>query len=311
MHSLFTKLISGLTRWLYWPICRAYARHILGDKPADPVMRFLCSLQFWKVYRFWPDFITPRRFSEKLWSRMLHERDPIFTLISDKLRVRDYVAEKVGGNHLIPMLWHGAKPGEIPFDDLPLQFVIKANHGCGYNIIVTDVSNINRSKIIMRLEKWLSENFCQNEFLGIAWGYKNIRPAIIIESFIGENDKPPLDYKFYCFSGRVEIVTVHFDRYKEHKTKAFHRDLTPYKFGPDFKQYNGQFQIPPNMDKMISLAELLAAGFDLIRVDLYSQGSNIYFGELTPYPAGVSSFSGFDINSLDGTLGEKWKKIIK
>lgn len=292
---------------LYWPICRLYNRYILKDRPADGLIRFLVSFQFYSVHRFWPDFLHPERFSEKLWSRMLHNRNPLLTLISDKFRVREYVADKVGSACLIPLLWHGDKPEEIPFFHLPSQFVIKANHGCGYNILVPDKSKLNPVEIRLKLDTWLNQNFCQDKFLGTEWGYKNISPMILVESFIGENEKPPLDYKFYCFSGCVEIITVHFDRYEEHKTKAFHRDFSPYIFRPDFKQYNGPFQQPSNLQEMIGLAESLASDFDFIRVDLYSIGANIYFGELTPYPAGVGSIRGFDLASLDYVIGEKWK----
>ena len=123
------NLTSGLFKVLHWPICRAYARHFVGDKPADALFRSLCSLQFWRVHRYWPNFVEPRSFSEKLWSRMLHERDPMFTLISDKLRVRDYVANKVGPDYLIPLLWTGENAEQIPFGQLPSKFVIKTNHG--------------------------------------------------------------------------------------------------------------------------------------------------------------------------------------
>ena len=37
---------------------------------------------------------------------------------------------------------------------------------------------------------------------------------------------------------------------------------------------------------MISTAERLADGIDLVRVDLYSNGSRIWFGEMTLTPAG-------------------------
>ncbi len=72
------------------------------------------------------------------------------------------------------------------------------------------------------------------------------------------------------------------------------------------EQYHKPYHLPSNIDEMITLAESLAAGFEFIRVDLYQQGHNIYFGELTPtpYPAGISTFAGFDINNLDSALGE-------
>ncbi len=288
-------------------MCRLYARYFMGDKVADCIMRFLCSFQFFNVYRFWPDFLKPEHFSEKLWSRMLHERNPLLTLISDKFRVRDYVAQKVGNNYLIPLLWYGSNPEKIPFQELPQKFVIKTNHGCGYNIIVSDKKNLDRRAINTKLNKWLNENYCQDQNLGLEWGYKNIKPIIIIESFIGNEDKPPIDYKFYCFAGHVEIVTVHFDRFEEHKAKAFDRNFKPYKFLSDFEQYGGHFERPDNFVSMLAVAESLAVDFDFIRVDLYSQENNIYFGELTPYPAGISNFRGFDMRCIDDILGKKWK----
>ena len=308
MQLIPEKIVSGFFKLIHWPLCRAYARHIIGDNPADSVMRFLCGFQYLRVYGRWPDFMNPQSFSEKLWSRMLHERDPLFTLISDKFRVRDYVASKIGTDHLIPLLWHGEKPDDIPFDELPEQFVIKTNHGCGYNIIAKDKMRIDQNGTIIQLKKWLNENYGLDTFLGVAWGYKNIKPSIIVESFIGENGKPPVDYKFYCFDGRVEILTLHIDRFGEHKTKAFDRDFKPYDFGPTFKQYRGEILRPSTFEVMLQLAETLAVDFDFMRIDLYNAGGKIYFSELTPYPAGVTNFRGFDLTSLDHNLGKKWKR---
>ena len=141
---------------------------------------------------------------------MLHERDPLFTLISDKFRVRDYVASKVGSDCLIPLLWQGDNPEDIPYDELPMKFVIKANHGCGYVIIVNDKMKLDQANVRRQLNKWLSTNFGQDTYLGIAWGYKNVKPTIIIESFIEENGKAPVDYKISCFSGRARIYNLAF-----------------------------------------------------------------------------------------------------
>lgn len=239
---------------------------------------------------------------------MLHEREPIFTLISDKWRVRDYVANKVGSEYLIPILWSGEDPNDIPFDQLPLKFVIKTNHGCGYNIIVKDKAQLDQNKAKLQLKKWLGENFGQDKFLGIAWGYRNIRPCIMIESFIEENGKAPVDYKFYCFSGRTQTLTLHLGRFEDYKMRAFNRNFEPYEFGPDFEQYDGKCKRPNNFEAMVQLAETLAEGFDFIRVDLYSLENKIYFGELTPYPGGVTILRGFDVVSMDYILGEKWKR---
>ena len=56
---------------------------------------------------------------------------------------------------------------------------------------------------------------------------------------------------------------------------------------------------------MLLVAESLAEGFDFMRVDLYCIENLIYFGELTPYPNGVTAK--FEPASFDCVLGEKWK----
>ena len=272
-----------LFRFFYWPICRAYARR-LGDKPADALMRRLCTLQFFAVHGYYPNFVSPRRFSEKLWSRMLHERDPLLTLISDKLGVRDHVAATVGDDCLIPLLWSGDAPEDIPFDELPPRFVIKTNHGCGYNIIVKDKAQLDQAGARRQLARWLGQNFGLDTYLGIAWGYKNIRPRILIESFIEDSGKVPADCKCWCFAGRVEFITLHFDRFEDSTLMAVDRNFEPWELSINHPLPRQEFKRPPNSQKIVQLAESLAQEFPFMRVDLYNVRDRVYFGELTPYP---------------------------
>jgi hypothetical protein len=300
-------LMSKLYDLLYFRTCRAYARHILEDRPADTVMRYLCSLHFWKVHRYWPHFKNPRSYSEKVWGRMLFDRDPRWTMLSDKLLVRDYVVKKLGNEYLVPLLWSGDKPEEIPFDELPSKFVIKTNHGCGFNIVVTDKTQLDQTKARLQLKKWLCVNYCQDLVLGLEWGYKNIRPTIIIESFLDDNGRAPIDYKLRCFSGRVEFLTMHFNRVGLHaQSLVCDRDFTPIEciLGT---QYKGKFERPANYKRMIQAAETLSQEFDFIRVDLYSLKNRIYFGELTFYPGG--GLIRFFPRRYDFQFGEKWKMI--
>ena len=306
MENLLKRILHRLSKILYMPLCRAYARHIIGDRPTDTVMRFLCGIQFLLVHNYWPNFKQPQRFSEKIWYRMLYDRDPILTLISDKLSVRDHVTQKVGSGHLIPLLWHGDNPKQIPFDNLPDKFVIKTNHGCGYNIIVQDKSKLDLSITKQKLKKWLDENFCRDKYLGTEWGYKNVKPFIIVEKFLGNQNKAPVDFKFYCFTGHVEIITLHFDRFEKQKVLAYDGMFKLLKYKSNFKQCDGTFQLPPNCGKMVQLAETLSKDFEFIRVDLYNLDGKIYFGELTPYPGGVSTMNGFYLPRYDEELGKKW-----
>jgi hypothetical protein len=299
------RIISILSKLILWPICRIYARHIIGDGQADAIYRLLCSIQFVKVHRFWPNFVYPRRFTEKLWRRMLYDRNPKLTIISDKLGVREYVRNKVGNEYLIPLLWYGENVEGIPYDELPSKYVIKTNHGCGYNIFINNATTLDRVMVKRQINKWLGENFCQDKYIGSEWGYKNISPAIIVEPFIEENGKAPVDYKFYCFYGRVEFLTLHFDRHIEHKTRSFNRKFEPHEFRYDFEPWTGEYQRPSNYDDMVKVAESLAEEFDFIRVDLYCMKNKIYFSELTPYPGGVATK--FLPVRQDYIIGDIWK----
>jgi hypothetical protein len=299
------SIISGLFSHLHWPLCRAYARFLLRDEPAGHIFRLMISLQFWNVHRFWPNFLNPKRFSEKVWSRMLHARDPRLTLLNDKFRVRSYVAELLGADYLIPLLWSGNDPEDVPFDNLPIQFVIKANHGCNYLIIAKDKHKLNQPRTRMRLRSWLSENYCEDHGLGIEWGYKHIKPLIFIEEFLGENGRVPVDYKFWCFNGLTECVTLHFDRFGKHTTQSYNRNFEPIEFGFHLGIHRGQNKPPSNYREMINVAETLSAGFDFLRVDLYNHRNRIFFGELTPYPGGVTAQ--FLPTAWDCYLGERWK----
>ena len=236
---------------------------------------------------------------------MLHERDPLLTVVSDKLRVRDYVAGKVGSAYLIPLLWSGRRPEQIPFDELPQKFVIKANHGCGYNILVRDKMQLDQAQTRLQLKLWLVQNYCLDVGLGAEWGYKNVKPSIIVESFLEESGMVPVDYKFWCFSGRAECVTLHFDRFQRHTVRTLDRNFKPSEYAFPLDDGRGGCQRPGNAEEMVKIAESLAEGFDFMRVDLYNLQGRIFFGEMTPYPLGIYPF--LLPAKLDYTLAEKWK----
>jgi hypothetical protein len=55
---------------------------------------------------------------------------------------------------------------------------------------------------------------------------------------------------------------------------------------------------------MITIAEDLSSKLDFIRVDLYTNESEVFFGEITVYPdAGYGKFSP---SSFDEKVGELW-----
>ena len=77
------------------------------------------------------DLQNPQTFNEKLQWLKIHNRISEYTTMVDKYAVKQYVADKIGEQYVIPLLgvWNCFK--EIDFDKLPNQFVLKCTHDSG------------------------------------------------------------------------------------------------------------------------------------------------------------------------------------
>src|SRR5699024_147581 len=126
------------------------------------------------------DLKHPQTYNEKLQWLKLYYKNPKIPQCVDKYQVREYVRNKGLDYILNDLLWEGFNPEDIPFDDLPNKFVIKATHGQGYNIICTDKSKLNYSKTIKTLNKWLDTKFLPSYG---EWFYGVVKPRIIVEKF--------------------------------------------------------------------------------------------------------------------------------
>lgn len=112
------------------------------------------------------------------------------------------------------------------------------------------------------------------------------------------------DYKFFCFGGKVKCFKIDFGRFVEHHANYYspEGDLLP--FGEKGLEPDPAHEeiMPNNLKDMISVAEKLSEGFKFLRVDLYNVKGNIYFGELTFYPA--AGMGAFVPEVWDGKLGD-------
>jgi TupA-like ATPgrasp len=128
-----------------------------------------------------PRFVFAKTFNEKLWHRKLLDRDLRMPLRSDKLLVKNFVAEKLGPGWITPTLWHGASLPPLHERIWPRPFVLKTNHGSGMNIFVRSANDLDWPQIEVLCAKWLSENY--GESTG-QWFYSNIERQLLIEPFI-------------------------------------------------------------------------------------------------------------------------------
>ena len=261
------------------------------------------QLLYYHFFHRFVDFKNPVTYNEKLQWLKVNYHNPDYIPLVDKYLVKDYIADKIGQEYIIPTIGVYQKPEDIDFDSLPDQFVLKCNHDSGSVVVCKDKGTFDRNNALAVLNKGLRRN---GYWYGREWPYKNVKPLIIAEQYIEDNSQDDLvDYKFFCFDGYVDNVMVVVDRYTDHaRYYHFSRDWRICHYNRIGRKLPDDFTIPKpqNMDKMFQIAEQLSKGFPEIRVDLYDVKGHIYFGELTFFnESGLEN--GFDYKS-DKHLGD-------
>ena len=247
------------------------------------------------------DLKDPKTFSEKLQWLKLYDRDSLYTTLVDKYAVRGYVADKIGKEHLIPLVggpWASAE--EIDFDALPEQFVLKCNHNSGGVIICRDKSSFDIEGAKARLNKFLSRNYY---YRSREWPYKNVKPCIIAEKFMQDEKFDNLSvYKILCFGGEPKIFqTIKNDKTPEESIDYFDINWNRLDLRQNFPNSAEPLEEPSNREEMLKLARELSRGFPQIRTDFYSINGRVYFSELTFYSD--TGFAAFDPPEWDKILG--------
>ena len=194
----------------------------------------------------------PLTFNEKIQWLKLYDSTPYKTLLADKYKVRDYITKKIGKKYLIPLYNVYNKFEEINFDKLPKQFVIKCNHGSGYNIIIKDKSKLNSTIIKKNLDEWMNSNFAF--YYGLELHYRDIEPKIIIEKYLDDGTGDLRDYKITCFNGKPEFIWIDSNRHTEHKRNLYDLNWNqlPYKINSNYKT----FLSPKKPKQLINILKL-------------------------------------------------------
>lgn len=258
------------------------------------------KIRYEKAFNKELDLNNPKTFNEKLQWLKLNDRKEIYTTLVDKYEAKKYVSDIIGNNYIIPTLGIYDKWDDIDFNELPSQFVIKCTHDSGGIVIVKDKNKLDKQEARKKINKCLKRNFF---FISREWPYKNIKPRIIIEKFMGDKNNESInDYKFFVFNGKVKCFKIDFNRFVKHQANYYDENANLLKFGeqvcpPDFEK---KLIIPDNLKEMIKLAEKLSDNNPFVRVDFYNIENKIYFGEITFYPA--SGFGKF--------IPDEWDKIL-
>lgn len=251
------------------------------------------------------DLKNPKTFNEKLNWLKIYDRNPLYHTLVDKALVKDWVAAKVGKEHIVPTLGVWENFDEIDFENLPNQFVLKTTNGGGGEgvYICRDKSKMDKDAVKKKLKVSCAVDWkIQRE-----WVYAGLKTKYIAEEYMEDDDGELKDYKFFCFNGKVEFFKVDFNRSVEHHANYYdyHGLLLPFGELICTPKVNKEIFLPHNLKQMIQLAEILSCSIPFVRVDLYSLKEKVFFGEMTFYPNG-----GFGVFT-DGVWDYKIGKMLK
>lgn len=216
--------------------------------------------------------------------------DELYQKCTDKYTVRDYVKEK-GLGHLLNELYAVYDSvDEIEFDKLPNSFVLRANHGCGWNILCEDKNKLDIEQAKKKLRKWMKKNYYYVQ--GERW-YKDIKPRIVCEKFLRDSSTKDLkDYKIFCFHGKPHVIQVDIGRYVNHKRNFYDTNWNLRDIYCEHDIDQRGVKRPKELETMLEYARILSEGFIHVRVDFYVVDEKIIFGEMTFAPgSGVVSFT--------------------
>lgn len=271
-------------------------------------------INFVKKNKYIPDFKNPKTYNEKINLRKKEPRNPLFSVCADKVRAKEYVAENISPEIVIPNYYVGES---ITADQLKAIIVehgdclLKASHNSGPVYMLTRKSSDTEiRRAVEGTMQQLEVDFGKQ--VNESW-YSNIKPQILVEKRLmpedGESDIR--DYKFHVFKkkngGVNTFVAIDFDRATNHTRSFFDRDFKYMHLSTYVPSVITQVDRPKNYEKMLSLAEKLAEPFSYVRVDFYNVNGDIYFGEMTFAP-GSGVLGSFESYNYDLWMGRLWEK---
>lgn len=243
---------------------------------------------------------NPVLYTEKLQWLKLFDHRPEYTTMVDKYAVKQYVAEKIGAEYVIPLLGAWDRVEDIDFDSLPERFALKTTHDSGGIVVCKDKDQLDIPEARRKLSRFLKRNYYDHNR---EWPYKNVPHRIIAEAYMEDSRQGELrDYKFFTFGGVPKVLYIAQGRGLGGKTVAdfFDMEFNHLPFTIDHEMAPVPPEKPANFELMKTLAAKLSAGTPQLRVDFYEVNGKVYFGEMTF----------FHCSGMERFHPEEWDRIF-
>ena len=294
--SAFKKIKESI----YWNVRNRYVRWAQYHNP-----RKLADILYRDVFHRWINWKDPKTLNEKINWLAFYTDTSLWSLYTDKYRVREYVKSKGLEHLLVPIYGKWDKAEDIDFESLPSKYVLKPNNGNSDIVIVTDNATIDKEAIIKRLNGGGARKFISSA----QPHYLSIEPCFIAEQLLETNHPLGIiDYKIKVFNGKPFCIGTWANRIPMTNTGDF--GLYDLNWNPltnwisEKARNRTHIPKPKNLEKMIEYAAILGDGFEQVRVDFYEIDGKVYFGELT-----FTSAAGRDDDYTEEALLEMGNQI--
>lgn len=275
----------------------------------------------------------PRKtFDQKVQYKMLFDRRAYLHETADKYKAKLIAQDLIGEAGVAKLYQVQLDANEIDWANLPQEYVIKVNHGCGGTIIVCregidlaeildskgkipldwkvfriNPNSLNRAVIQEYFSRLMQKNYGWGDPFPLCyeWLYRSIKPRIIIEEFLNIEGRSPIDYRLFVMNGAVQFIQRDEILPSVHYSSLYNVDWQLQDVDYNYIRPSFEISPPSTLKSMIGYAEELARNTDFARIDFYEVGKRLVFGEITHYPrAGRNVFTPVEFSKF---FAAKWK----
>lgn len=261
-------------------------------------------LAHWLYYHRWPHYDAPRTLQEHIQGYVLRNRDSALVTLADKLAVRAYIDSVLGPGYTVPLIGAWARAADVPLALLPYPLVLKPSHMSGRVLLLASHQAALEARRRARLASWLKRDHSR---VNREWFYARIPRRIVAEPLLRTSDGgAPPDVKAYVIGGHVRYFQVDRGRFERATRNLYDADWRLLPVRTSLPRHASEPR-PPQLARLIELAERVAARFEFLRVDFYLVGGSILIGELTSSPGG--GFGRFYPASFGEHMAAHWSPL--
>lgn len=199
--------------------------------------------------------------------------DPLRVMTTDKEHAKTFLRKRIDACRVLPTLAILKTAEEVRSFAFPERCVIKPTHMSGQVIRRHNGEPLD----LDRISQWLEMNYYR------VWreaNYRDLEPKIIVEPFAFNQDAPQ-EAKFFCYKGKVKIIKWTHDRHSDPHRMLYDRQWNALDASMNYRLTTIKTERPANLSAILEAVERAAEPFGLVRVDIYTNGTDFYIGEIS------------------------------